>query len=258
MDKYEKVYDAITHDQTWKDWMDVIYENPTDDPKLYADHGLCHAQRVVEYGRKFLTDYFYCQPYDYKKELGLFSIAAALHDIGYAKKNHEGHAKLSAEIADKYLEQFHDITAKERDVITHAIRHHSNGVDPDNILDAALILADKMDVVGYRYSNPKCNDDRKIGNMIREQHKVARVAFKFIEPLFSKNAEFKCYQTARLSYKLTPAMFEYNEPYNAKCLAEWPKALIVPRNIALGICKCKNFEFEVNDVLVDADAIIPR
>ena len=38
------------------------------------------------------------------------------------------------------------------DVIPHAIRHHSTGVDPDNIVDAALILADKMDVVGDRKS----------------------------------------------------------------------------------------------------------
>lgn len=257
MDKYESVYEAIIHDQTWKEWMTIIHDNPTGDPKLYADHGMYHAQRVAEYGKRFLTDHFYFRPGDFKKELGLFSIAAALHDIGYAKKNHESHAKLSAEIADKYLEQYPEITAKERDSITRAIRHHSNGVNPDNILDAALILGDKMDVVGIRYSNPKCEDDRKIANMFREQHKVAKVTFGFIEPLFNSNHEFKYYHTARLSYKLASSMFQNDKPYDARRLAEWPKALIVPRNIALGICRCKSFEFEVNGVLLDVNSIIP-
>lgn len=71
-------------------------------------------------------------------------IAAIMHDVG-ALQGKPNHAERSYIFAKNYFEE-HNIELKHNQQILDAIKNHSDGFDSDNIIQIALILADKLDI----------------------------------------------------------------------------------------------------------------
>ena len=257
--RYDRIFKAIMEDPEWKGWMNVIERNPFGHPKLNADHGTKHAMAVCQYGEKFLEQATRYESEDKRERLvGLFKIAALLHDIGMAEGSINDHAATSADMANWYLQQY-DLSCYEIMEIANAIKVHSTDIHPTSRLNAALILGDKLDVAYERYANEACLDDRNIARMFREQRKVAHVSYDLMNPLFGDRATFSHYKVARLSYTLREegdTALGNNTPYDATRLAEWPNCLVVPRNVAHHTLGCEEFQFVVNNVLVNINTII--
>lgn len=253
--RYDRIFKTIVEDPAWKGWMSAIERNPFGHPKLNADHGRNHAMKVCQHGEKFLEKATRYDTEDASERLiGLFKIAALLHDIGMAEGDINDHAAASADMANWYLRQY-DLSCYEIVEITNAIKVHSTDIHPTELLNAALILGDKLDVGAERYANEACLDDRSIARMFKEQRKVAQVSYDLMHPLFGYRSEFSHYKMARLTYTLKPELGD-DAPYDATCLAEWPNCLVVPRNVARQTLGCEEFQFVVNNVLIDINTII--
>ncbi len=155
--------------------------------KYGVDHAWYHMRRVQEIGIDFLqscVDFGYVSPDSIQKEVALFKIAAFMHDIGLAEsvRNHAIH---SSELAKKYLLK-QDIDEEDVHTITHAIANHSSGDDTRTIVDVALLIADKLDVIGDRVIKPV--DAVSLGyshvksasyNFVRKRNEVVEAVLKY-------------------------------------------------------------------------------
>lgn len=207
-------------------------------PKFFADHGWEHIRRVTAIGKRFLDDcviYGYSSEETVEKEKLLFEIAAYMHDIGLADtfRNHEIH---SEELAKKYLSGPKiDIDIEDACTITHAIYNHSKGEETDTIIDAALILADKLDMTAKRVA--RAEDD-----ITREMLKIQNVEFKIV-------GESGIPRSVELRYETEPGF----KPLKLK---DWPKAVSIPYQITTEFLGLSEFKFIVNNEEVDIKEII--
>jgi len=115
----------------------------------YTDHGFGHVNRVAIRAQQVLRELRMPQ-----REVELAGIAAYLHDIGNMihRRNHAHHSALMS----VPLLQKMGMPLEEIAVVTSAIANHdeSDGQPVSNV-SAALIIADKSDVLRSRVRNPK-------------------------------------------------------------------------------------------------------
>jgi len=139
-----KSYSQFYNDDTFK-----ILDAINDMWKYYVVcHGKYHALFVadtVEYILKSLS-------YD-KKTIELGKIAGLLHDTGCIV-GRWNHASMSAAITKVWLEAT-TLSLEEKNIITQAIENHSSGKVYSSAVDAALFIADKIDVSKKRNLNPE-------------------------------------------------------------------------------------------------------
>jgi len=213
-----------------KKWIRQIERKQKDhpDPKFGADHAWKHIENVTSYGEDFLE---YCVGYgivsnnEVMRLKLLLRIAAMLHDVGLAETN-EGYAIHSAGMARKYLSSKKiDIEERDIDLICHAISDHSYGQDTKNLLDAALLLGDKLDVTRDRMI-------RKTKPIIEELMKVEKVEYRFLGKLFVPTG-------AELRYFT-------NGDFDVSVLKSWPKAITIPRKVTLEFLGLSSFKFLVD------------
>ena len=115
----------------------------------YTDHGIGHVARVAARASTILRDLG--MP---RREVELASIAGYLHDIGNVIHRHQ-HAQSSALLAFPILQRM-GMPLAEIAVVVQAISNHDEGVgEPVSNVAAALIIADKSDVLRSRVRNPK-------------------------------------------------------------------------------------------------------
>lgn len=115
----------------------------------YTDHGFGHVSRVAVRAQKILRDLGMPQ-----REVELAGIAAYLHDIGNMI-HRQGHAHHSALLSISLLQEL-GMPLEEIAVVAGAIaNHHEDCGEPVSNVSAALILADKSDVLRSRVRNPK-------------------------------------------------------------------------------------------------------
>jgi hypothetical protein len=115
----------------------------------YTDHGMEHIGRVSARAYGLLMDLGMAQ-----REAELASIAALLHDIGNVA-HRDGHQRASAQMAFTLLRE-RGMEAKEIALVMGAIANHDEADgEPINNAGAALILADKSDVLRTRVRNPR-------------------------------------------------------------------------------------------------------
>lgn len=106
----------------------------------YTDHSSVHCEVVAKRAAGILEDL----KYD-KHTVELVKIAGYLHDIGNAI-NRSHHAEYGAIIAGEILRGM-DISIEDRVTIMSAIGHHDESTGGANdVISAALIIADKSDV----------------------------------------------------------------------------------------------------------------
>lgn len=110
----------------------------------YTDHGLRHIARVSNRAMRIMKDLNLSD-----RETQLAGIAGYLHDIGNVV-HRDGHAQSSALMAFNLLTR-RQMDPAEIGLIMAAIGNHDEGIgEPVNNPSAALILADKSDVLRSR------------------------------------------------------------------------------------------------------------
>src|SRR5690606_25929990 len=110
----------------------------------YTDHGLRHIARVSNRAMRIIRDLKLSE-----REAQLAGIAGYLHDIGNVV-HRDGHAQSSALMAFTLLNR-RNMDPTEIGIIMAAIGNHDEGIgEPVNNPSAALILADKSDVLRSR------------------------------------------------------------------------------------------------------------
>ncbi|MBP3707734.1 MAG: HD domain-containing protein [Clostridia bacterium] len=110
---------------------------------LWAHHDITHVNNVVSVTEKVLID-MNCD----QELIENAKIAAYMHDVG-ALQGKSNHAYRSYEFAKRYFEE-NSIDLKYKTEVLEAIKNHSEGFDTDNIIQSALIFADKIDIKSSR------------------------------------------------------------------------------------------------------------
>ena len=115
----------------------------------YTDHGISHVSRVAERAFRILKDLRLSE-----RECELAMIAGFLHDIGNMV-HRTNHAQSSALLAIPFLSKL-GMPMHEIAIVAGAIANHDEAVgEPISPPSAALIIADKSDVLRSRVRNPK-------------------------------------------------------------------------------------------------------
>ena len=233
---------GMTDGRIPKKFINEIERKQRDCPnsRFGADHAWKHINSVMETGKIFLehcTTFGFSTANTVLKEKYLFWIAALMHDIGLADTN-INHAIHSAELAKKYLSRV-DIDEKDAATIVHAISNHSDGGETQTIVDAALILADKLDVTKNRLTKDRAIIDNDA--IFAEMQKIEKVEFYF----FGRDGKA---EGAKLRYSTSG-------DFNVSALSSWPKCVTIPKKVALEYFKVPKFRFFVDDEEIDVKTV---
>lgn len=115
----------------------------------YTDHGLAHVARVSQRGFRLLMDLGLP-----RRECELAAVGGLLHDIGNMV-HRQGHPQSSALMAFTLLKE-RGMAVEELAVVVGAIANHDEDIgEPISNPCAALIIADKSDVLRSRVRNPR-------------------------------------------------------------------------------------------------------
>ena len=106
----------------------------------FTDHSQAHCVQVAHQAGKILERFEYPE-----HEIELAKIAGYMHDIGYAI-NRTHHAEYGALLANDLLIET-NMSLEDRITVMSAIGNHDESTgNPEDIISAALIIADKTDV----------------------------------------------------------------------------------------------------------------
>ena len=106
----------------------------------YTDHSKVHCSLVAERAAYILKEFGYSE-----HEMELARIAGFMHDIGNAI-NRSRHAEYGALLANDILKQT-ELSVEDRITIISAIGNHDESTGgAEDVISAALIIADKSDV----------------------------------------------------------------------------------------------------------------
>ena len=139
--------EMVKNDREVRDLIDMAdaYLNVTG----YTDHGIGHVARVAARAGVILRELDLP-----KRECELANIAGYLHDIGNVV-HRTNHAQSGALLAIPILNRL-GMPTTEIAVVAGAIANHDEGVgEPVSNVSAALMIADKSDVLRSRVRNPK-------------------------------------------------------------------------------------------------------
>ena len=106
----------------------------------FTDHSKAHCVQVAHQAGKILKRLGYSE-----QEIELAKIAGYMHDIGNAI-NRTHHAEYGALLANDLLKET-DMSLEDRITVIAAIGNHDESTgSPEDVVSAALIIADKTDV----------------------------------------------------------------------------------------------------------------
>ena len=119
---------------------------------MYCDHSIRHAMRTAENAVDFVNHCYLhfrdelqkLHPFGFEQDFYLSAIAGLLHDIGIVEGK-QNHARRSSEMAEAYLSRY-DLTNDEINIVSLAIRNHSDSDSIANLVSAAVLMGDKLDV----------------------------------------------------------------------------------------------------------------
>ncbi len=226
--KIEDIHQKIYNDPEWRMWNDMIDALTTEHgDKFSTRHGSSHLFDVANTAMAFASEAGATE-----HEIMLTDIAALLHDCGLICGD-EKHAKIGAKIAYAFLHARWGklggtikpnpddppaairtngpLSDEDIDIICHAISVHSDGIGIENIVDAAVCLADKLDI---------------------GKHRVISVGDNEIQKLQSKidHLEYQLTDDALIINYVTDPDFEN---FDIKALIRrWPKSIMIPDRIA--------------------------
>jgi hypothetical protein len=228
-----------------KKYLNQIEKRQRDDPhpKFGADHSFGHAQSVTRIGIKFLES---CVPYGFttpntiQKEILLFKIAAYMHDIGLADSAHN-HAIHSAELTKAFFAKNPkiDIDMEDAYTIVHAISNHSDGAETRTMTDAALILADKLDVTSQR--------------IVRVTDKITEAVTHIVSTKYELYGEKKKGQMKAIGARL---IYKTDGNFDVSAIKIWPKSIRIPQMITKDFLGLSEFHFVLDEEEIDIETVL--
>lgn len=152
-----QLHSRIYNDAEWRYWSEMVNDyTGEEDKKFGCDHGMSHWLSVAHIASDFVS-----QAGGNQTEIYLADIAGMLHDCGLICGD-ANHAYNGAQIARAYLESHfgnnRPLNHVDIGIITHAIAQHSNGDKIKNLIDAAVLFADKIDIDRHRLKSEPLND----------------------------------------------------------------------------------------------------
>lgn len=144
-----QLHDLIIQDPEWLEWAHIISAyTAKDDLKFGCDHGPKHWLSVSRIASDFVRQVGGCEC-----EVILADIAGLLHDCGMICGD-KNHAENGANIVRPYLRSRwgnnNPLSKPDIELVCHAIAQHSAYTEITNAVDAALVLADKIDIACHR------------------------------------------------------------------------------------------------------------
>lgn len=139
MNLADEVFKKVYYDEEIRNIYNKIDEKEEQNENAWCHHNFNHVDNVKNLVIEILSK-LKCS----KELIDEAKIAAILHDVG-ALEGKQNHAYRSYQFAKNYFAQ-NNIELKDNNLILEAIKNHSDGFDTDNIIQLALILADKLDI----------------------------------------------------------------------------------------------------------------
>lgn len=168
----------------------------------YTDHGWSHVGRVSRRSAKILKELKYDSRY-----VDIAEVAGLLHDIGNSV-NRESHAITGAMLAYNILIR-HKMSFEDTAEVIAAIGHHDDiSGEAVSIASAALIIADKSDVLKDRV--------RPLPDLLRDIHDRVNFAAKNSE-IYVDSARKKIKLSLTIDVNICPIM-EYFEIFLTRML----------------------------------------
>ncbi|MDR2524265.1 MAG: HD domain-containing protein [Candidatus Nomurabacteria bacterium] len=227
----EKIIAKIIASPKYREAMRLIDEPTLGGKQVHVSfnslHGIAHAKHVMNYAVDFLRQ-MDARP----RDIELAKIAALTHDVALADHDKTNHAQRSAEIVRQWLTEY-DMAKADINTICHAIAMHSRGEEINNLIDAAILLGDKMDLTGDRLNltRPRKGYDA----MTELLFLVDKVEF-----IIDKDV-------ATLKYTVVSG-------FDTTLFRGWRKAVTIPAKVAkyLG----KDFVIEIGDARYSLDEML--
>lgn len=144
MNSASAVYDFIYQDERIRDIYKRIDEREEGNVDAWGHHNFNHVSNVKDIVEEILRMLKFDDEFIEEAK-----IAAIMHDVG-AVEGKENHANRSYIYTKNYFDE-NNIELKHKDQVLSAIKNHSEGFDSDNMIQLALILADKLDI---KYTRP--------------------------------------------------------------------------------------------------------
>lgn len=208
----DQLHDRIYHHAEWRIWAQAVGSyTAEEDPKFGRNHGIEHWLGVSRIAKDFAR-----RAGGNHHEVILADIAGLLHDCGMicGEKNH---AENGARIARCFLQANYGnsrpLSGTDIDIICHAIDQHSSCREVNNIVDAALMFADKIELGKHRIPGKCYNDIQHCESQIHH------VDFKMTK------------DTLAINY-VTDADFDFHFFSSI-----WPKSYEVPGKVAAWLGK---------------------
>ena len=221
MKDIERIHQQIYSHPEWRAWTKMVDSYTTDDNVEFGiDRGLGHWFNMTTMAPDFVAD-----AGGSKHECLLADIAGLLSCCGLIC-GFENYAKNSARIAQAFLEgnwggSHGPLSQDDINIICHAIAHHDTGKDIRNIVDAALCMADKLDIARNRVKDPCTPIQEALVH-------ISSVSYSFTDDgilILNYNAD---------------------DAFNAVDFMErWPESYMVPFKVATFLKK--KFAFFLND-----------
>ena len=152
IDSIFNVHQDIYGDEKWRSWAkEVDSFTPASNPEFGRDLGMLHWFNISYSASCFVAD---VGGNEYDATLadiaGLFCGCGLIDGFADFAEN-------SAKMAYDYLTERYYSTAlngRDIDLICHAIANHVSGAEIQNVIDAALCIADKVDIGADRIKKP--------------------------------------------------------------------------------------------------------
>lgn len=176
MKSAKEVYNFIYNDGRIREIYKSIDERENANVDAWGHHNFNHVSNVKDIVEEILRMLNYDNEFIEEAK-----IAAIMHDVG-AIQGKENHAERSYIYAKNYFNE-NNINIEHKEQVLEAIKNHSDGFDSDNIIQLALILADKLDI---KYTRPtkrglEIPGNRQYGNIenINTEIKDGALKIKF-------------------------------------------------------------------------------
>ena len=188
MNSASAVYNFIYEDKRIRDIYKRIDELEENNHEAWGHHNFNHVVNVKDIVEEVLRMLGFDEEFIEEAK-----IAAIMHDVG-AIQGKPDHARRSYIYAKNYFDE-NGIELKHKEQVLEAIRNHSDGFDSDNMMQLALILADKLDI---KYTRPtkrglEVPGNRQYGNIenisTAIEDNILKVQFKSNDKLDKKELE---------------------------------------------------------------------
>ena len=223
----KEVYNRVLDDPQWLNWMDEIDEHArvATREEYLCDHGQGHAVAVAERAMDFMR-----QIGEGEEDVWLAGVAGLLHDVGNAvgRDHHEKESvRMLSEDDYRFLKNLGMNDERNIERLLHAIGGHSDARDILDVVDAALVLADKTDM-------------RKGRMLVSEEE-----AKKFFADLDARGQEYNkwvklfvlnLYKVEDVNVSVVSegliVRYDVDDDFSLEFFEAWPKAIRVPWAVA--------------------------